>query len=115
MYNKIAYSDVTGTGKTFTGVKIAYWFHFFKSEREALRRAVEMGEAHDDDNHETPTPKTSRKRHDKTPSSERVTSKIMYCGPSNSSVDVALRELNSNCNKTTVLLHDYMCFFFLQP
>ena len=65
-----------GTGKTLTGVHIAYWF---------ARRNREFG----------PIPTSPRKdddSDDEIESAPDASPQVIYCGPSNKSVDVVVSE-----------------------
>ena len=63
------YSFSTGTGKTVTGVHIAYWFA--QRNKELRPEDIALDE------------KAAEQRED-----PKAPPQVMYCGPSNKSVDV---------------------------
>ncbi|MGH0130980.1 UNVERIFIED_CONTAM: hypothetical protein FKN15_001877 [Acipenser sinensis] len=67
------FSALTGTGKTMVGVHIVYWFHKMNLEASNAKKTRETNEAEE-------TKKTC----------------ILYCGPSNKSVDVVAAQHGLN-------------------
>ncbi|CAH2303013.1 Hypothetical predicted protein [Pelobates cultripes] len=72
-----------GTGKTIVGVHLVYWFHHINEELNSQVQAEAEADEEEEKNEE------EGQKHEKK-SSRRV---LMYCGPSNKSVDVVAEML----------------------